>query len=305
MIKIGIIGSEGFIGRHLVKVFDDKSKFETHCFGREQNSKFNHSNYSKINLLDTRTNKAKFKSFDLIYYLASSTIPATSYNNSLSDVSKNLIPFLSFLEAIKNTKIKKIVFTSSGGTVYGGSKYQLREDSTKKPIIPHGIIKLTMEYYLEYFRINYDLNYSVFRISNIYGEYQDTSKGLGLINTTLEKIIEKKQPVIFGDGSSVRNYIYVKDVVRALMLSSESDFEKSEEYNLASHDTLSINEILNIINNTSSESFKVEYISSRKSDLEIVEISNKKFLKHYPKFKFTALKEGIQSTYTFLKLHNN
>jgi len=164
MIKIGIIGSEGFIGRHLVKVFNDKSKFDIHCFGREQNSKFNHSNYCKINLLDINTNKKNLYSFDLIYYLASSTIPASSYNNSLRDVSKNLIPFLSFLESIKNSKIKKIVFTSSGGTIYGDSKVQLREDSIKKPLTPHGIIKLTMEYYLEYFRINYDLNYSIFRI---------------------------------------------------------------------------------------------------------------------------------------------
>ena len=305
MIKIGIIGSEGFIGRHLVKILNDKTKFEIYCFGREQNSKFNHSNYCKINLLDINMNKNFFNSFDIIYYLASSTIPATSYNNSLSDVSKNLIPFLSFLEAIKNTKIKKIVFTSSGGTIYGDSKYQLREDSLKKPLIPHGIIKLTMEYYLEYFRTNYDLNYSIFRISNVYGELQDTSKGLGLINTALEKIIAKTPPVVFGDGSAVRNYIYVKDVVRALMLCSESNFEKSEEYNLASNDTLSINEILNIISKTTSESFKVEYIPSRKSDHEIVEISNKKFLKCYPKFKFTNLKEGIRNTYTFLKLHNN
>ena len=106
--KIGIIGSEGFIGRALIKKLNSNNENNVYCFGKELNSKFKHLNYQKIDLNDIQKNKLTFHSFDLIYYLASASIPSSSFNDPLIDVNSNLVPLLNFLEAIKFTNVKKI-----------------------------------------------------------------------------------------------------------------------------------------------------------------------------------------------------
>lgn len=303
-IKIGIIGSEGFIGNELTKRLNLNKEYNIYCFGKEVKPRYNHSNYHKIDLNDIQKNKLIFESFDLIYYLATASIPASSYEEPLIDVNLNLAPFLNFLEAISFTGVKKIIFTSSGGTIYGPSIKLINEQSLKTPTSPHGIIKLTMEHFLEYNLKKSGINYSIFRISNIYGENQDISKGLGLINTILEKSILNKQIEIFGDGTSKRNYIYNKDVAKALSMVANQDFKKSEIYNLASSESYSINEILEIIQNIIAGPLKTKYISSRKSDLKSIMIDNSKFRKTYPKFKFTELSEGLNHTYNHIKENN-
>ena len=192
-LKIGIIGSEGFIGRELNIKLSQNPKYIIYNFGEESNSNFKHPNYKKLNLNDIQENELIFETFDIIYYLATASIPASSFNDPLTDVSLNLIPFLNFLEAIKSSNVKKVVFTSSGGTIYGASDKLLNEKSNKNPESPHGIIKLTMEYFLNYNLKKSGINYTIFRISNTYGENQNTSKGLGLINTIIEKGFQKNK----------------------------------------------------------------------------------------------------------------
>jgi UDP-glucose 4-epimerase len=300
-IKIGIIGSEGFIGRELNNSLSRYKGHKIYNFGEESNSKFGQSNYSKINLNDIQKNKRIFESFDLIYYLATASIPASSFHDPLIDVNLNLIPFLNFLEAINSSKVKKVVFTSSGGTIYGASNNLINEESIKNPESPHGIIKLTMEYFLEYNLKKSGINYNIFRIANTYGENQNTSKGLGLINTILEKVILKKQIEIFGDGSFKRNYIYNKDVAMALSSVVNQNLEISEIYNLASSESYSINEVLEIIQEIIKEPLDVKYVNSRKSDLRSILIDNSKFTEAHPKFRFTEILNGIKNTYNHIK----
>ena len=300
-IKIGIIGSEGFIGRELNNSLSRYKGHKIYNFGEESNSKFGQSNYSKINLNDIQKNKRIFESFDLVYYLATASIPASSFHDPLIDVNLNLIPFLNFLEAINSSKVKKVVFTSSGGTIYGASNNLINEESIKNPESPHGIIKLTMEYFLEYNLKKSGINYNIFRIANTYGENQNTSKGLGLINTILEKVILKKQIEIFGDGSFKRNYIYNKDVAMALSSVVNQNLEISEIYNLASSESYSINEVLEIIQEIIKEPLDVKYVNSRKSDLRSILIDNSKFTEAHPKFRFTEILNGIKNTYNHIK----
>lgn len=300
-IKIGIIGSEGFIGRELNNSLNCYKEHKIYNFGEESNSKCGQLNYAKINLNDIQKNKRIFESFDLIYYLATASIPASSFHDPLIDVNLNLIPFLNFLEAIKSSNVKKIVFTSSGGTIYGASNKLIKENSTKNPESPHGIVKLTMEHFLEYNLKKTGINYNIFRISNTYGENQNISKGLGLINTILEKAILKKQIEIFGDGSFKRNYIYNKDVAKALSIVADQDLETSEIYNLASSQSYSVNEVLELIQEIIKEPLDVNYVNSRKSDLKSILIDNSKFTEAHPKFRFTEILNGIKKTYNHIK----
>ncbi|WP_317896967.1 NAD-dependent epimerase/dehydratase family protein [Aurantibacillus circumpalustris] len=301
--NVAIIGSNGFIGRHLTNFLSLKNNIQVHLFGRSSESIFDRSsfNYKKINLLNSIQNAEYFKNIDIIYYLVSETIPANSWENPLIDVEKNLIPFLTFAECISKLNVKKIVYLSSAGTVYGTTHKKVDENYNKNPFSPYGITKLAIENFLMYYEKKHKINCDIYRISNVYGEGQDTTKGLGLINTFLEKSIVDHKIKIFGDGNNLRNYIYVKDVAQLLGLSLTADVNTSETYNLSSNDTLTINQIVDLIKTTVSEPFQVEYVDKRESDNTTIDLDNTKILKAVTNFNFTPIKQGMTETYNFIK----
>lgn len=297
-MNIAIIGANGFIGKHLINELSENNQYNLFLFGRSENSQ-NHSNfnYSKIDLNNSVELLQSFKNIDIIYYLASESIPSSTWDNPKSEIENNLLPFINFLECMVQLNCKKIIFSSSAGTIYGSSDISLIEDANKKPFSPHGINKLTMEYYLNYFETKHNLKYDVFRISNIYGEGQNTSKGLGIINTFLEKIIAEKEITVFGDGEIIRNYIYIKDVAKALAYSCQSNIETSTIYNLSSDDSLSINEVIEYIKKITNEPFKINYKKTRGSDNPKILLDNTKLKNDFKELKFTPINEGIKNTY--------
>lgn len=304
--NIAIIGSNGFIGSHLAETLLSKKEYNLFLFGNSHATVFsNKLPYTKINLNDHQRVVQSFANIDLVYYLASASIPSSSWNSPLLELEKNLTPFLNFLEAIAPLNVKRVIFVSSAGTVYGNSHEKVTEDSNKLPYSPYGITKLTMEFFLNYYRIKNNLHFDIFRVSNIYGSGQNTSKGLGIINTFLEKIIDEKQVQIFGDGENIRNYVYIKDVVELLCLSAGSELNKSSIYNLASNDTCSIKELVAKIKNIVPENFEIVYKSARQSDYPATHIDNSKLLGSFPDFKFTPIDEGIKQTYLHIKNAKN
>ncbi len=301
-MNIAIIGANGFIGKHLVNQLSENKNFKLFLFGRSETSVFQKEfNYTQIDLNNSKQILNSFNNIDVVYYLASASIPASSWENPKSEIENNLIPFINFLECIVQLNVKKIIFTSSAGTIYGSSTENLNEDSNKKPFSPHGINKVTMEYYLNYFEAKHNLKYDIFRVSNIYGEGQNTSKGLGIINTFLEKIISEQEVTVFGNGEIIRNYIYVKDVAKALANSCLSEFTKSNVYNLSSDDSLSINEVIEKIEEITDEDFKINYKETRGSDNPKILLDNSKLKNNFKELKFTSLQKGIENTYLEIK----
>ena len=301
MINVAIIGSNGFIGRHLTQRLLKERDTSLFLFGRsDEGYSEAGTSYKKIDFFDKESLTRDFKNIDLVYYLVSETIPATSWIDPNIEIQKNLNPFINFLEVISKLKVKKIAFVSSAGTVYGATSGKVQEDSDKKPFSPYGIIKLAMENFLNYYKAKYNMEYDIYRVSNVYGEGQNTGKGLGLINTFLEKILLENKVEIFGDGASTRNYIYVKDVAELLTHSLRS-LQSSDIYNISSNSTLSINEVVAIMKKMVDENFDVIYKESRQSDNSYIDLINTKILTNFNKFNFTAIEEGIEKTYHSLK----
>ncbi len=270
-------------------------------FGKSETSTFSGDlPYYRIDFFDNAKLQEQFKGVEVVFYLASETIPATSWENPALEIEKNLVPFINFLQAAAHTGVKKVVFVSSAGTVYGATSELVKEDADKNPFSPYGITKLTMENYLRYFRVKYGMQCDIYRVSNVYGEGQNTAKGLGIVNTFLEKIIRDKEVKIFGDGKTVRNYIYVKDVAELLSRSLKNP-GSSEVYNVSSDNTLSINDLVNIIKEVVAEQFVVTYTNLRQSDNSAVFLDNSKILKDNPDFKFSSIEEGIARTYAYIK----
>lgn len=301
MQKVAIIGSNGFIGRHLTDRLVKEKDISLFLFGRSEKAVSNTSlPYKKIDFIDTEKLKEDFAEIDIVYYLASETIPATSWDTPLIEIEKNLTPFINFLEVLCKLKAKKIAFVSSAGTVYGTTSGKVPEDSNKKPFSPYGITKLAMENFLNYYKAKYGLHYDIYRVSNVYGEGQNIGKGLGIINTFLENILKVNQVKIFGNGETTRNYIYVKDVAELLSFSLR-DPDSSEEFNISSNSTLSINGLIEVMEKIVNEPFTVLKEESRQSDNSYIDLDNTKILTHFSNFSFTGIEEGIEKTYHSLK----
>jgi len=300
--KVAVIGSNGFFGNHLVKRLLQIPGIDLFLFGKNEHGLPSAgAQYKQVDIADEESVKAYFSEIDLVYYLASGTIPASSWENPLMEIERNLVPFLKFMEVISKLEVKKVVFTSSAGTIYGAAEQKAKEDSFKNPFSPHGIIKLTMEYFFNYFKSKYNINFDVYRISNVYGPDQNTKKGLGIINTFIEKIVKEHKIQIFGNGQNVRNYIYVKDLAELLTLSLFSDPGKSEIFNLSSNDTLTINEMVKILKSVIAEPFEIIYTETRGSDNPVIYLDNTRILHAYPGFKFTSIEDGILETYRYIK----
>lgn len=300
--NIAVIGANGFIGKHLCEALLKHDQIKLRLFGRTPVSDVDlPAPYVQLDLMDVSQLRKEFASVDLVYYLASGSIPSTSWNDPKFEVEKNLLPFITFLETTAQMNLKKIVFVSSAGTIYGPSSKKLTEESDKKPFSPYGINKLAMENYLTYFEARFGIKHDIFRVSNVYGVGQDTTKGLGIINTFLEKILQKGEVEVFGNGEAVRNYINVMDVARLLSLSAVTNGHQSHLYNLASDDNLSINDLLSIMRKIVGEPFKVNYMESRQSDNPAILLDNSRIKSVYPNFVFTKVEEGIAQTYQSIK----
>lgn len=301
-MNVAVIGSNGFIGSHLTKRLSQMPGVNLFLFGRSEQSLFkNLFPYTKLDLLNQKQIIDHFSDIDVVYYLASASIPSTSWDNPSVELENNLTPFISFTECIAKLNVKKIIFVSSAGTIYGPSVEKLTEESDKQPFSPYGIIKLTIEHFLNYFKVKHYLQFDIYRVSNVYGEGQDTGKGLGIINTFIENILTTHQIHIFGDGENIRNYIHVKDTVELLSHSLVSDLSKSEIYNASSNDTISINNLVKIIKQIVEEKFEVLYENKRKSDNPTIDLDNSKILNCMPDLKFMTLEEGIKQTYQHIK----
>lgn len=303
-MNVAIIGSNGFIGSHLTLKLSQTPHIKLFLFGKKASGIFKDKfSYTQLDLLNQDQVQQCFSEIDVVYYLASASIPSSSWENPAVELDTNLLPFISFMESVSKLRLRKVVFISSAGTIYGSSTEKANEDAEKKPYSPHGIIKLTMEYFLNYFKIKYNLSSDIYRISNVYGEGQNTTTGLGLVNTLLENAVSDKPTTVFGNGTFVRNYVYVKDVVELLSYSLSLDTDRCHIFNIASNDTISINELIEIVKSVTRRDVKILNKQERGSDNPTIDVSNSKILAAYPAFKFTSIHDGIRHTYDHLKKH--
>jgi len=299
-----VYGGGGFIGSHLsesllnigykVTIFDKLNfsrKNILHIIHdvRVMEGDFNNEIDIKNSLIDV----------DYVFHLVSSTLPASSNENPVYDVETNLISSLRLFKECLDKKVKKIVFLSSGGTVYGVPEIlPVKENFFANPICSYGIVKRTIEEYLFLFNKIYDLKYNVFRLSNPYGERQNPNAAQGAVAVFLNKVIHNEPIEIWGDGEVVRDYIYINDAVDVLVKSIKTD-SKENVFNLSSGRGYSLNQIIEIIKKVSDREVKTSYKSARSIDVPISILDNNLVKKVFDWNPETTLEEGINRTYKF------
>lgn len=301
-LNIGIFGASGFIGSNLANYLIENINFKSLSLFTRNPKNETHKNLNfkeiKFDIKEIEKYEKELEKLDVIFYLLSNSIPLSSWNNPASEFYDNVIPFINFMETISKFNIKRIIFTSSAGTIYGSGDELKNEKSLITPHSPYGIGKITIEFLLDFYEKKYNIRYTILRIANIYGPNQDTSKGLGFINKVLENLINNDTTSIY--GNTTRNYIYIKDVVKIMCLLIENLEEKSEILNVSSDFNLESLEVINVISKTLKIQPKIELHESRNSDNQKILVDNTKLKERLIKFEFTSFEVGLKETLDFI-----
>lgn len=183
---------------------------------------------------DTAALTSALTSCESVFHLIHSYMPQSADLNMAEDVKQNVVSSLALLEISRRLGVKRIVFVSSGGIVYGPAGHvPTPEAAATDPISAYGISKLTTEKYLALYEHHYGLSFRVLRVANPFGPFQLPGKNQGVIATLISCALHDREFEIWGDGSAIRDYIYVDDVVDALLLAA-ADQSRERIFNIGS-----------------------------------------------------------------------
>lgn len=233
--------------------------------------------------------------YDVIHHCAWTTVPKTANEDPLKDLDDNLRGLVALLEVMRSHKGKKLIFTSSGGTVYGRlEQIPVPEDHRLAPVTAYGASKVSAETYLGFYRSCYGVDCRVARISNPFGAGQDPRRGQGAVSTFLFRAIENEEITIWGDGSIVRDYIHIADLSVGLFALASANFSEDEGlpvFNIGSGFGVSLNGILETLRSHLLLNPNVTYLPGRAFDVpvSIMDITKAKaVLDWYPSLSFEA-----------------
>lgn len=302
-MRVLVFGGNGFIGGHLIDLLCD-SGYEVHIFSRNDEtfrSPRKDINYIYGDFSDKKKRQTALKGIDIVYQLISTTLPKTSNDDMSHDIRTNLLNMIDFLDDCVDANIKKLIYLSSGGTVYGLTEnHVISETHQTFPISSYGIVKLAVEKYLYLYKRLYDLDYTVLRVSNPYGERQDPRRKQGVVAVFLYRAMARLPLTVLGDGEVIRDYIYVGDVARACLLAAQSKL-KSEIFNVSSEQGLSLNELLDCIKSVTGNEIVIERKTVRSFDVPKVVLSNRLARKQLDWSPEVDFETGLSKTFLWLK----
>lgn len=315
MPKCIVFGADGFIGRHLtvglakqdneviaIDRFRDYQSGESHIFDKYSNISITVGDFMNDSFV-----KNIVQDSDYVFHLVSTTNPAISNENPFLDIDTNIRGSVSLFNICSTLdKPPKIIYFSSGGTVYGDSKPDKNglysEDSLLLPKSPYAIGKVTIEHYLNYFHQHKGLEYLVYRASNPYGVGQNIHGNQGVIPIFMSKLVNDEPIVVLGDGSMVRDYIYIEDFIQSILNTFQTNGSQGV-YNLGSSRAESINDIIRMITNITHKNFSdIRYLPKPDTYIDSVVLDTTKFKKAFGDkyINSTSLEAGMLKTWEYV-----
>lgn len=302
-MKIIVTGGAGFIGSHLVDalvaqghqvlVIDDLSS------GNIQNlhklASFKQLSIADENLADV---VADFKA-DVVYHLAAQKNVRTSLQNPKFDAEINILGSLNLLQAALAAQVKKFVFISTGGAIYGETEnIPTAEDNLEQPLSPYGLAKLCFEKYLKLLSQD-KMSWSILRLANVYGPRQDPQGEAGVIAIFLDNILKGLPLKLNGDGKQTRDYVYVADVVAAAMQVLSS--QKNEIYNIATASEKSLLDLAEILKQVTKKNFEIFHQDAIVGEVRRSCLSAEKFKSDFHWKAEYNLEQGLALTYQWFQ----
>jgi UDP-glucose 4-epimerase len=271
-MKILVLGGNGFIGTH---VLDEllAAGHEIRVFDRSPEAwrkPLSRVSYFLGDFSDTPLLGEALQGVDVVVHLISTTVPSTSNLDPIADIQSNLVNSVRLFQLMKSAKVERIVYLSSGGTVYGiPSIMPVPETHPLNPICSYGIVKVAIEKYLGMFEYLYGLKPLVIRASNPFGPRQGHQGVQGVVSTFMHQILSGEKISIWGDGKIKRDYLYVTDLARICRQAAESNL--TGVVNAGFGKGLALIDLVQMIEATTGMRAEVEHVAARSYDVpEIV-----------------------------------
>lgn len=297
-VNVLVLGGFGFIGRHLASKLLT-CNYNVTLFGRFPEN-FDSEIIQHVKCVDAdlsdfiKLKEAVFEA-DIIFHLLGSATPKMSLSDSQKDIKDNLLSTLVLLDYCTIANVKQLVFASSGGTVYGvPNNLPIKETHPTNPICAYGLNKLIVEHYMRLYSKLDSIDMTVIRLANPYGPFQNIKRGQGIISTYCEDIVMGRCLQVWGDGSVIRDYLYIDDVVNGL--EKVIGAKGYNIFNLGSGIGTSINQLLKTFEDVIENKLNVTYLPARIVDVPSNILNVEKFCSDFSWRPKVSLDEGIRRT---------
>ncbi len=307
-MKILLTGGAGFIGSHVCEELllhhasTEVVVLDNFFTGRRENvpSQF------RICEMDMRSSQLlpflQKEKFDSIIHLAAQTMVPASIEDPLFDADLNIMGLLNVLEGARKTGVKSIVFSSSAAVYGDNTNLPLRETEIPRPGSFYGLTKATTESYLKLYHELYGLHTTVLRFANVYGERQGLTGEGGVISIFAKHLSQGLPLTVFGDGTQTRDFVYVKDIAKALCLAVAH--EGFGIFNVSTGQEISLNKLISIFHNIFKVEPRVNYEKVRPGDIYRSVLSNKAIGEGLGLTAFTSLEDGLARTSIYFQKNN-
>ncbi|MBS4027406.1 MAG: NAD-dependent epimerase/dehydratase family protein [Ignavibacteriales bacterium] len=303
-MKILVTGGAGFIASHIVDAYinagHNVSVVDNLSTGFEKNV----NPKAKFFKIDIRSEELQsvFAEFrpDIVNHHAAQMDVRKSVADPSFDAQINILGGINLLECCKEYDVKKFIFASTGGAIYGEQDYfPADEQHPQRPLSPYGIAKLTTEKYLFYYNQVFGLNYTALRYANVYGPRQSTMGEAGVVAIFASKLLKGEQPIINGDGMQTRDYVFVEDVVQANLLVLNDS--ASTEYNIGTGIETNVNELFNTIKKICNSNAEEKHGEAKAGEQKRSVLTSKKISEKLGWKQTVKVEEGLNRTVEYFK----
>lgn len=303
-MNILVTGGAGFIGSnvadafiaegHTVIIIDDFSS------GKQENVHPKAKVY-KMDIQDSAVEKIfRDEKIEVLCHHAAQMDVRKSVADPKFDASVNVLGFLNLMETGRKYGLKKVIFASTGGAIYGEQDYfPADEQHPTRPLSPYGITKLVTEKYLFFYKAVYGIDHVILRYANIYGPRQSPHGEAGVVAIFTSKMLKGEQPVINGDGKQTRDYVFVGDVVRANLLAL--NYQGSSIFNIGTGIETDVNQLFHYLKAHTGSSCREEHAPAKAGEQMRSVISSKKIHEELGWTPTVTLEEGLRRTVEFFK----
>ncbi len=305
-MKVLVTGGAGFIGSNIVDRLIDEGHevvvIDNLSSGKEKNIN-SKAKFYRFNIQDSKLDSVfQREQPDYVNHHAAQVDVRRSVLDPIYDANINVLGTINILQNCVNYKVKKVIFASSGGAIYGEQEsFPATENHPLKPISPYGITKLVAEHYLYYYKTIFGLDYKVLRYANVYGPRQDPYGEAGVVAIFIQKMLNGEQPIINGDGEQSRDFVYVKDVVQA-NISAIQNNSMDKVFNIGTGIETSVNQLFRHLKELLNLSFEEIYGPHKQGEQRrsVVDYTKaNEILNWSPK---TSLIDGLRKTCDYFKI---
>ena len=311
-MNIILLGAAGFIGTNLTLALAKHPENQITVVSRRRASfaemeamAFPNVRFVEADLVASPDFDRLLEGQDVVFHLLSTTVPTTSNLQISEELNANVVLSARLFEACAARGVRKVVFFSSGGTVYGrAAACPLCEDTPTNPITSYGIQKLTIEKLLYLYHHMYGFDYRIIRLANPYGPWQRPNGVLGAVTTFTYRALRGEPITVYGDGSVVRDFLYIDDAVRGILNIVSGD-SPERVFNLGSGRGTSIREVLDTIRTVLGVEPEIIWKEARTVDVPVNYLDISRYEAAYGALNPLPLDEGIRKTAAFLNRRNS